>query len=1773
MRVTHHRSLGRSPRRNPAGLQVEDTVGATIPDPGRGLPSWDEVAHLRCQTVAKVPRPVQRLWAETYIRTLRRVNTKRDEDSFILLYLFPKVCLWKSRGSGKRHHKKRASEIRDRLVAWGEGEYTDLWQEAKRASEASKVGKGRDAQDSEDEKIARATTLAKLGRFSQGNAALTAGGLAEDNDKTWRALEEKHPKAAAAYENIDYGEGPGALKVEPELVLQAIRSFPRGSGAGPSSLRAQFVKDAVEAPDVEGAIAETKDLVNLLLSGEAPTASMPYLAGATLIALNKKDGDVRPIAVGEVWRRLAAKCACAAVKKEAEKILVKDSQVGVAVQGGLEAAVQAVRGYSERNLGRSGKVILKVDLKNAFNSVHRDAMIRETKANLPELLPWVEWCYAGKSNLFMRGKVLKSEEGAQQGDPMGPLLFSLAIAPIVQKMKRETGLDLSLFYLDDGIFAGDKDKVLRAMELFQSECRKIGLEIGDKCEWILLDPCLNGDPKAWGFPEKTTFILDGNFHFLGAPIGDEDYCAKYLSDKVDSLRETFRMLKKMDDKQAAYLLLRYCDSFGKMVFYMRANPGRKTREVLSAFDDMVKDAAEEISQSRMTKHAWTQAKLAIRFGGLGLRSAADHHAAATLASLSAWEDLAKELDPNYRVDEKAWREAAKKFNKTVGREDIGRSGPQGPLSQKLLSSAIEEVYLKKVHKGYKDNPAELARLHTITQPHAASWLTAVPFDGKDLEPAEFEAAVKLWLGLAVYESGQTCRICKKESLDQAGRHALNCPNGGDRTAKHNAVRDELFLACSDAALNPIREEKHTLGTRPGLVPGDVSLPRGVNERRPRSVDVTIVNPMAPSVCKEAAKHPGYAARLGEAEKYCKYAKEMGRNNRTLTAFALESFGGFGAEARGFLRRVAGEAAKRARLDKAGVYRDYAERISIQVVKAAARSVLRRGEITDRGSLPAEVSVTEEEPVEITTPETEEWMAWMAWIEEGEALGEAVRRKRAEDSKAEDSRAAETAPQRCLPPIFYPEGDSTGVTDPAPESPPSSHMAVDEEGDTEEPVPEGLLEEGDVLMQGPSQDSGEEQPGRGRSAERHGSGPATGSQGHLATGSQLGGPSSGQDTDRPREPSFVSPGTTTGRSVSHKTGSTTDSTQKVGKVREDSSPSEQSGLSEEDRVSSRKGDAGRYRKKKKVQSQARRGPQLKCNIGTAEPEPTRAPEAHQKLGFIDTPSATAKKMTVREYLDRKVQSEQADKPPAVEDKGLAPPPTPGLQAPSGSTPPSRVGEETKGAERGVEGSRERPLDVDAPPEAIPLPASEDTPSGRPEEPDSGLPGLRNRPPDTVGAAPAGPRSQPRGSGTAMAKPSEGAPQAVPMTRPGTEGADEGEDTGTSQSGSAGGADEQASGSQDTVELMQALESARVPPLPATRQAQNASQEPLENEVLAGGATSASHTTNTHPGANKTPAMAAGRVDVTGTGGDASDTPQEPRQEQDAEGHEARSPQTCNRKIRGAVSAGTTPTTHSTATHPSANKTPAMAAGRVDVTRTGGDASDTPQKPRRKQCADGHENQTPQACKRKENDTASAGATPTNHTTATPPSANKKPAMAAGGVDVNGTLGPKAPAAAPKSVDILANSGRSNVMITTAIRAEKGRAGLTTTNSCYLQAALNLIAVTDMAQQVVAFQRCDTHEKGELTAAVHRWVTGERSATVLLSVLASISGPFGDGRQCDLGEVLRTVATTVQEENAAHRACNTRQTDRIAGLGHRYTVDVRCGKCQAGHTAHEDLRFPT
>src|SRR4051812_26843616 len=80
---------------------------------------------------------------------------------------------------------------------------------------------------------------------------------------------------------------------------------------------------------------------NRFLAGDLPSEMSHVLAAATLIVLRKKDsGSVRPIAIGEVLRRLAAKCAFNSVKEDAKKIF-STLQLGVSTPFGCEAIARA----------------------------------------------------------------------------------------------------------------------------------------------------------------------------------------------------------------------------------------------------------------------------------------------------------------------------------------------------------------------------------------------------------------------------------------------------------------------------------------------------------------------------------------------------------------------------------------------------------------------------------------------------------------------------------------------------------------------------------------------------------------------------------------------------------------------------------------------------------------------------------------------------------------------------------------------------------------------------------------------------------------------------------------------------------------------------------------------------------------------------------------------------------------------------------------------------------------------------------------------------------------------------------------------------------------------------------------------------------------------------------------------------------------------------------------------------------------------------------------
>ena len=124
--------------------------------------------------------------------------------------------------------------------------------------------------------------------------------VAVPDHSTFAALSRLHPAAPA-----DRCPTPSTavppLQVLPDIVRKAIQSFPNGSAAGPDGLNPQHLKDlVVGAADDNPQLVAIVDLVNLQLEGKTPLPVRGALFGATLLAIAKKQGGIRPMAVGYV---------------------------------------------------------------------------------------------------------------------------------------------------------------------------------------------------------------------------------------------------------------------------------------------------------------------------------------------------------------------------------------------------------------------------------------------------------------------------------------------------------------------------------------------------------------------------------------------------------------------------------------------------------------------------------------------------------------------------------------------------------------------------------------------------------------------------------------------------------------------------------------------------------------------------------------------------------------------------------------------------------------------------------------------------------------------------------------------------------------------------------------------------------------------------------------------------------------------------------------------------------------------------------------------------------------------------------------------------------------------------------------------------------------------------------------------------------------------------------------------------------------------------------
>eukprot|EP00731_Ephydatia_muelleri_P034939 Em0087g8a len=436
------------------------------------------------------------------------------------------------------------------------------------------------------------------------------------SQEVWDLLRQKHPRGP--HPSLPVSSSPPVNHVLPHdfNILSVLHSFPKGTACGPSRLRIEHLLDAAQVHLPTPICSSLRGVVDILASGRAPVSVSKFLAGGSLTALVKNKErrplGILPIIVGEALRRLTGKCLC--ISSPSPKLLI------FSLLFNMESPALLGQKRSSMVLGAASRkddnfTVCKVDMSNAFNLVSRQALLEECAVHFPELLPWVHWCYGSHPTLW---------------HPLGHL-HKLVLS--IAQDKDCLSLLSNRWYLDDGVLSGHSQAVTRAVTLIQEMGPSLGLFINvSECE-------LFGHGNLFSFPPEMKVSRVPNLEILGAPIGDPIFCAKFLAQKRADAAKLLSQLTEVgaEDPQVAFLLLRQCAAFCKLVHLARSTPPSYVADGLALFD---KDVGVNAS---LNAHAaldtsdidWMQAQLSLSRGGLGLRSLACHSFAAYLASLSS----------------------------------------------------------------------------------------------------------------------------------------------------------------------------------------------------------------------------------------------------------------------------------------------------------------------------------------------------------------------------------------------------------------------------------------------------------------------------------------------------------------------------------------------------------------------------------------------------------------------------------------------------------------------------------------------------------------------------------------------------------------------------------------------------------------------------------------------------------------------------------------------------------------------------------------------------------------------------------------------------------------------------------------------------------------------------------------------------------------------------------------------------------------------------------
>ncbi|OQV24070.1 hypothetical protein BV898_02024 [Hypsibius exemplaris] len=257
--------------------------------------------------------------------------------------------------------------------------------------------------------------------------------------------------------------------------------------------------------------------------------------------------------------------------------------------------------------------------------------------------------YRQPSHLFF-GKLLLSESGVQQRNPLGPLFFCF----VTSKVSMSLQAPLKIFYLDDRTVDGTVKEVLDDIARVVDLGGKVGLSLNlSKCEVFVYGGAAPSRAAATRTILQSVpdfrFPLSEGLELLGASLMLDGVGAA-IDRKTVAITFLTSQLPLLAAHQALFFLLKNCLAAPKMIYLLRCSPTFTRFNSLVAFHTVLRNSVVTITNTEMSDAVWKQATLPVSRGGLGNRRTKDLSLPAFLVSVHSVHHLKMEIVPAADLD-------------------------------------------------------------------------------------------------------------------------------------------------------------------------------------------------------------------------------------------------------------------------------------------------------------------------------------------------------------------------------------------------------------------------------------------------------------------------------------------------------------------------------------------------------------------------------------------------------------------------------------------------------------------------------------------------------------------------------------------------------------------------------------------------------------------------------------------------------------------------------------------------------------------------------------------------------------------------------------------------------------------------------------------------------------------------------------------------------------------------------------------------------------------